>query len=195
MGGFHYFLMEAQQPYAMIEHFVSVIRRTGCKSTFDCLHACSISSYYAQRPKLEQMFRDTDEIISTLLKFVDIDEKTTFFQPDHIHLTPIKKWTPSKIPLGPLEDFQQIWVNHVDEYGQIVSNSSLSCLLCVSSFNIFLFQYYHLDEECQQFNGLACCHRANVPQANPPLCHLATSASSHAQCLSDAKKNQPNPHF
>ena len=99
------------------------------------------------------MFRDTNDIIGTLLKFpdfkdsltgiqpsylnfsslvpfrngdgnVDIEEKTTLFQPDHIHLTPIKKWTPSKIPLGPLEDFQQIWVNHVDEYGQIVRNSA-----------------------------------------------------------------------
>ena len=47
---------------------------------------------------------------------------------------------------------------------------------------------------------LASCHRlqrrrqANVPQANPPLCHLATSASSHESrdFIDDTiKHNQP----
>ena len=32
-------------------------------------------------------------------------------------MTTMKKWTPSKIPYGPLEDFQQIWVNHVGDFG------------------------------------------------------------------------------
>ena len=44
--------------------------------------------------------------------------------PEETGMTPITKWPPSEIPLGPLEDFQQIRVTHVDEYGQIVRNSA-----------------------------------------------------------------------
>ena len=44
--------------------------------------------------------------------------------PEETEMTPITKWPPSEIPVGPLEDFQQIRVTHVDEYGQIVRNSA-----------------------------------------------------------------------
>ena len=33
--------------------------------------------------------------------------------PEETGMTPITKWPPSEIPMGPLEDFQQIRVTHV----------------------------------------------------------------------------------
>ena len=54
-------------------------------------------------------------------------------------MTPIKKWTPSKIPLGPLEDFQQIWINHVDESIWPECKKFILVMFTMSAFNIVLF--------------------------------------------------------
>ncbi len=40
---------------------------------------------------------------------------------EEIKTTPINKWPPSEVPLSPQDDFVQIRVTHIDEYGQIVS--------------------------------------------------------------------------
>ena len=51
-------------------------------------------------------------------------EKNGLSQEEEIKTTPVNKWPPSEVPLSPQDDFVQIRVTHIDEYGQIVSFSS-----------------------------------------------------------------------
>ena len=51
-------------------------------------------------------------------------EKNDLSPEEEIKTTPISKWPPSEVPLSPQDDFVQIRVTHIDEYGQIVSFSS-----------------------------------------------------------------------
>jgi hypothetical protein len=51
-------------------------------------------------------------------------EKNELSQEEEIKTTPVKKWPASEVPLGPQDDYVQIRVTHIDEYGQIVSCSS-----------------------------------------------------------------------
>ena len=43
---------------------------------------------------------------------------------EEIKTIPVNKWLPSEVPLSPQDDYVQIRVTHIDEYGQIVSFSS-----------------------------------------------------------------------
>ena len=51
-------------------------------------------------------------------------EKNDLSPEEEIKTTPVNKWLPSEVPLCPQDDFVQIRVTHVDNYGQIVSFSS-----------------------------------------------------------------------
>ena len=47
-------------------------------------------------------------------------EKNGLSPEEEIKTTPVNKWPPSEVPLSPQDDFVQIRVTHIDEYGQIV---------------------------------------------------------------------------
>ena len=81
-----------------------------------------VSKNFAKMPmtEIEDVFEHLDLTEENQNSCTDPD----ITLPEETGMTPITKWPPSEIPLGPLEDFQQIRVTHVDEYGQIVRISA-----------------------------------------------------------------------
>ena len=67
---------------------------------------------------IEDMFEELDLTEDTE---ESCPEKNDLTLETVIETTPVNKWPPSEVPLSPQDDFVQIRVTHIDEYGQIVS--------------------------------------------------------------------------